>query len=124
MSNPMIELTPELRAAITQVFNDGQQNWDHGDGVPDEDNHPEIAEQYEMVQKLTTWNRDDMDSLGYGVNIEKGCRVELSPSYDLWMQGARFGEVTSVGDEMASVRMDHPQVKRILRIPVKDLKRI
>jgi len=59
-TNPMIELTPELKAAITQVFNDGQQNWDHGDGIPDEDNHPEIAKQYDLVEALTEYAGRDL----------------------------------------------------------------
>lgn len=53
-----------------------------------------------------------------------GTRVELSPAYDLWMRGARFGVVTKVKDGIASVRMDHPQVKKQQRVPVEDLKEI
>ncbi len=56
MNNPMIELTPELRKAITCVFEDGQQNWDHGDGVP----HPNsfYGRIYAMVCKLTEYDED------------------------------------------------------------------
>ena len=58
----------------------------------------------------------------YGVNVSVKSRVELSPGYDLWMRGARFGVVRSIRDGIAKVKMDHPQVKRLVRIPVADLK--
>jgi hypothetical protein len=58
MSNPTFELTPELRAAITQVFNDGSQNWDRGEGWPPND--PEVKDQYDAVKKLTRY-ADDQD---------------------------------------------------------------
>lgn len=49
-------------------------------------------------------------------------RVELSPAYDLWMQGARFGVVKQIHNEFAYVEMDHPQVKRRQKILIADLK--
>lgn len=47
-----------------------------------------------------------------------GKRVEIPVHYDLWMRGARFGVVTSVGKGGAfvRVRMDHPQVRKLARI--------
>lgn len=57
----------------------------------------------------------------YGENIEAGSRVELSPGYDLWMRGARFGRVRSIAEGVATVKMDHKGVKRLARIPVEDL---
>lgn len=51
--NPTIELTPELRAAITQVFDDGSQDWDRGEGWPPNDE--EVKQQYREVYKLTTY---------------------------------------------------------------------
>ena len=59
----------------------------------------------------------------FGENIRSGDRVEISPHIDLWMRGARFGEVKDVLGIMALVRMDHPQVKKLQEIPVADLKR-
>jgi hypothetical protein len=58
--NKTFELTPELKAAITQVYNDGSQNWDRGAGWPpeDEDGGHEIADQYEMVKKFTIYAKD------------------------------------------------------------------
>lgn len=48
----------------------------------------------------------------------KGKRVELHPGCDLWMRGARFGEITNVSaDGVVSVKMDHKQVKRIQKLP-------
>ena len=47
-----------------------------------------------------------------------GKRVQIPVHYDLWMRGARFGVVTSAGKDGAFVRvkMDHPQVKRLLKV--------
>lgn len=47
-------LTPALRKAITQVYNDGEQNWDRGEGWPPDD--PKIKKQYEMVLQLTEYS--------------------------------------------------------------------
>jgi len=47
-------------------------------------------------------------------------RVELSPACDLWMQGARFGTVRKVEGEILFVKMDHPQVKKLVKV-TKDL---
>ena len=52
-----------------------------------------------------------------------GRRVEIAPHFDLWMRGARTGVVRSINaNGIAKVKMDHPQVKRLARIPVEDLK--
>lgn len=47
-----------------------------------------------------------------------GQRVEIPVHYDLWMRGARFGTVTAIGKDSAFVyvKMDHPQVKRRLKL--------
>lgn len=60
----------------------------------------------------------------YGQDITEGARVELSPSLDLWMRGARFGRVVSISDEIAVVEMDHRKINKYKRILVEDLKRI
>ena len=63
-----------------------------------------------------------------------GSRVEIPAYTDLWMRGARFGEIVRVipgngnyvqpGDPSAAtifvVRMDHPQVKRLARVIADD----
>lgn len=56
----------------------------------------------------------------------KGIRVEISPSHDLWMAGARFGTIREVkilgnGQPVAVVKMDHGQVKRLQTFKVADL---
>lgn len=54
-----------------------------------------------------------------GATYRVGSRVELSPACDLWMRGARFGEVQRIKDNgHLMVRMDHPQVRRLQEIPV------
>ena len=62
--------------------------------------------------------------MDYGKNIEVGKRVELHPSKDLWMRGARFGEVTKMSDldMIAHVKMDHPEVTKIQKIAITSLK--
>jgi hypothetical protein len=48
-------------------------------------------------------------------------RIEIPVHYDLWMQGATTGKITStLKDGSWMVKMDHPQVKRRLRIPPAD----
>lgn len=39
-------------------------------------------------------------------DFKKDMRVELHPACDLWMQGARFGTVVSVGPRFVNVRLD------------------
>lgn len=71
-----------------------------------------------------------MDELGYGEcrgDFTIGDRVELSPACDLWMRGARFGEVTGYskhGADVIKVRMDHPQVRRIQHVHATNLRLI
>jgi hypothetical protein len=37
----------------------------------------------------------------------KGQRVQLRPHMDLWMRGARYGDVTRVTKDLVSVRLDN-----------------
>jgi hypothetical protein len=54
-------------------------------------------------------------------------RVEIAPHYDLWMRGARFGTVIReyrsprTGKNMVAVKMDHPQVRKLVRLPADDV---
>ena len=62
-----------------------------------------------------------------------GDRVELHPGMDLWMRGARFGVVTKVipgkqvsrsgmyRPEQVNVRMDHAQIRKVVRCWAADL---
>lgn len=54
-----------------------------------------------------------------------GVRVELSPSLDLWARGARFGTIRRIeksgSAQIAIVKVDHPQIKKLQRVNVKDL---
>ena len=51
-----------------------------------------------------------------------GKRIEIPVHYDLWMRGARFGTVTKAmpgkpgQSAFVYVKMDHPQVKRRLKL--------
>ncbi|MDE2020565.1 MAG: hypothetical protein KGJ13_09540 [Patescibacteria group bacterium] len=47
-----------------------------------------------------------------------GKRVEIPVHYDMWMRGARFGEVQSVGKDGAfvKVKLDHPQARKQLKV--------
>lgn len=35
-----------------------------------------------------------------------GTRVELSPATDLWMRGARYGEIVKAGKSIMTVKLD------------------
>ena len=45
-----------------------------------------------------------------------GARVEIPAHYDLWMRGARFGNVCGGNERFVRVRMDHKQVRKQVRI--------
>lgn len=51
-----------------------------------------------------------------------GKRIEIPVHYDMWMRGARFGTVTQFRhgkpgqSDYLFVKMDHPQVKRRLKL--------
>lgn len=54
-----------------------------------------------------------------------GKRVEIPVHYDLWAQGARYGVVTAtrhanhakgIYSDYILVKMDHPQVRRRLKV--------
>ena len=60
-----------------------------------------------------------------------GKRVEIAPHYDLWMRGARHGVIHSVSvpratlaaqPDLVRLKMDHPQVKRLIRVYLDDVK--
>jgi len=40
------------------------------------------------------------------IDFQVGQRVELSPVAELWMRGARFGDVLSVGRAYVTVKLD------------------
>ena len=53
-------------------------------------------------------------------------RVEIAPHYDLWMRGARYGTVLreyrgKSGRNIVVVKMDHPQVRKPIRIFADDV---
>ena len=60
-----------------------------------------------------------LDPFGLGLI---GKRVEIPVHYDMWMRGARFGTVTRYyrgkpgQSDFLYVRMDHPQVRRSLKL--------
>lgn len=58
----------------------------------------------------------------YGQNVRVNQTVEVSPSYDLWMMGARYGVVKEINGRLAKVEMHHPEVKGLKVFPIADLK--
>ena len=60
-------------------------------------------------------------SLGYGdygesvSDFKVGDRVELHPGCDLWIRGAQYGRVEKIGRDLVHVRMDHPQVRGLVK---------
>lgn len=51
-----------------------------------------------------------------------GKRVELHPGHNLWIQGARCGQVKKVDGKHLLIKMDNPQVKRLVRVLVDNVK--
>lgn len=43
----------------------------------------------------------------------QGTRVQLHPATDLWMRGARFGEVIAVGRTTAKIMLDSGKIVRV-----------
>ncbi len=68
--------------------------------------------------------------VGYdGEPVCVGYRVELHPACDLWMRGAKYGEIVRYdgehdGEPAFKVRMDHSQVRRLVRIKASLLRRV
>ena len=52
----------------------------------------------------------DMSKQGFAV----GQRVQISPAYDAWMRGDRYGEVVKVTPKSVHVKLDKSQ--RVLRV--------
>lgn len=55
-------------------------------------------------------------------NTPKGTRIEIPVHYDMWMRGARFGEIRGYRQSKPGisayllVKMDHPQIRRCLKL--------
>ena len=39
-------------------------------------------------------------------DFKVGCRVQLHPATDMWMRGARYGNVTKIGRKYITVQLD------------------
>ena len=61
-----------------------------------------------MSIHLTDDGEDYTDEQTFSV----GDRVELSPACDLWMRGAKYGQIAAVAP--LRVRMDYTAVKRLI----------
>lgn len=52
----------------------------------------------------------------------KGTRIEIPVHYDMWMRGARFGEVRGFRhgkpgqSDYLLIRMDNPRIRRCLKL--------
>ena len=42
----------------------------------------------------------------YSGNIKAGQRIEMMPHTDLWMMGARYGNVVKVGRKYVTIKLD------------------
>ena len=51
-----------------------------------------------------------------------GMRVELHPGTDLWMRGARYGNVTKIGRKVLHVKLD--KLPRAIRVCPANIGRI
>lgn len=67
-----------------------------------------------MAAKRATRAGAVFDQNGRPISI--GNRVEIGPSYDLWMMGAKYGEVRKIeAPDILVVRMDNTRVKGLRR---------
>lgn len=57
----------------------------------------------------------------YGGNITIRSYVEISPHYDLWMRGAKYGTVTQIKNGKAKVEIDHDRITKQHWFPIEDL---
>ena len=48
-------------------------------------------------------------------------RIEIPVHYDLWMRGARFGTISKIGRKHYHIKMDHPEVRCVVKIPHNEL---
>lgn len=48
----------------------------------------------------------DAADVSWGKSLPLGTRIELSPATDLWMRGARFGEIVQHGTTTCRIRVD------------------
>lgn len=53
-----------------------------------------------------------------------GERVELHPGTDLWMRGARYGEVVNERNGTYFIRMDNKRIRRLVKLPRDRFKKI
>jgi hypothetical protein len=53
-----------------------------------------------------------------------GQRVEISPACDLWMRGARCGEIRRIKDGILFIKMDNPRVRRQARVTPQYIQKI
>jgi len=62
----------------------------------------------------------------YGVGIEPGIDIEISPHYDLWMRGATTGKVVSMLDNgsICKVKMHNTNVKKLQKFLTVYVKRM
>ncbi len=54
-------------------------------------------------------------------DFKVGCRVQLHPCTDFWMQGDRYGKVTGIFPAIEIVRVRMFVSKRILRLHPKNI---
>ena len=66
------------------------------------------------------------DAVYYDLTQEAGRRIEIPVHYDLWMRGAQFGTIRRYHrgqpgeSDYVTVKMDHPRVRRLVRLPRRD----
>jgi hypothetical protein len=81
----------------------------------------EIPVHYDLCGRaMRRWNKPMTTVLEMKALIGK--RIEIPVHYDLWARGARYGEVTSFRHGKPGhsshllVKMDHPQIRRRVKI--------
>lgn len=57
-------------------------------------------------------------------DFKPGDRVELHPATDLWMRGARYGNVVRIGQKLLHVKLDMLNRARPIRVAPTNVGRI
>jgi hypothetical protein len=92
---------------------------------------PHTEQARKMIANLNPMKKPCCDDCSKGLPCAKkplmnptdiGKRIELSPHMDLWMRGARYGTVKKESNDVLTIKMDHPGVKKLIRVNKKNVK--
>lgn len=87
----------------------------YGYGSPQSWDAPTFRVTMDLVADYRRTPIDKQTAYSTDQQFTVGDRVELSPGCDLWVRGAKYGTVTAIRKGLIMVRMDHKQVRKLIR---------